>query len=256
MRQQSERHRRAISAQRNDGGDGRERFGKIDPRARHLLPRHEARARRGVRPPRPLQPPLGRRGGRGGGGVCRPKPHRQVVALQPCDLHQSLRRDTQTHGSAAPRPADGPDGGALLVQHRRRTLRGVQGRRAGKGGDAIHGRPRAGMRGMRRQAFQERHSRSEIRGQEYPRHPRNDRERRHSLLRHPRPGENCRTPANARCGGAGLHQIRAARLDALGRRKPARETGVPPGAGAQRAHTLHLRRTHHRPALPRHRAAA
>ena len=84
----------------------------------------------------------------------RSEPDRQILAVESRDLYQSLRRDPQTLRRPALRPAVGIQSLPLLVQHRRRPLRGVSGRGIHQGRHAVHGRCGAGVRSLRWQALQ------------------------------------------------------------------------------------------------------
>lgn len=152
--EQPEEYRRADSARGDDLHHGRERQRQIVAGQRHPLSRIAApavrygaqtgRFRRHRR--RPFDASFGRNG--------RSEPDRQILAVEPRDLHQGLRRDPQTLRRPALRPAVGIQPLALLVQHRRRPLRGVSGRGIHQGRHAIHGRRGAGVRSLRRQALQ------------------------------------------------------------------------------------------------------
>ena len=113
----------------------------------------------------------------------RSKPHRQILAVESRDLHKGLRRDPQALRRPALCAAHGARRLGLLVQHRRRPLRGVPGRGRHQGLDAVHGRRRTGVRGVRRQALPRRSARGEIPRQVDLRRAGNDRGRRHRLLR-------------------------------------------------------------------------
>ena len=88
------------------------------------------------------------------------EPDRKVLAKQSGYIHKGLRRNTQTHVGAATCNANGLQCLVFLVQHRRRPLRRMQGRRHNQSRNAIHGRPCAYVRLVPRQTFQERHTRS------------------------------------------------------------------------------------------------
>ena len=201
---------------------------------------------------------LGRRAAAQIGRDGRPEPHRQVVAFEPRDLHQGLRRNPETLFGPALCPAQRAGRFGLLVQHRRRPLRGVPGRGHDQGLDAVHGRRGTGLRGVRRAAFPRRGARSEIPRQVDLRRTGNDRGRRHRLLRRGKQEER-HLPAHRRAAatvagrGSGIHQVRTVVVDPLGRREPAREAGFVPdeGFGAGRRH-VHLRRADDGAALPRH----
>ncbi len=111
-------------------GLGRLGFGQVDARARHpaqLLraPRQGlgAAGRRRARRDR-------RARGRGRHPPRGPEPARPVRAIEPRDLHEGLGRDPP--GLRAARGPAGPDRARLLLQRHGRTLRGLQGHRAGR----------------------------------------------------------------------------------------------------------------------------
>ncbi len=256
-RTQPAQHRRAHTPGRHDLHHGRQRIGQIDPREGYSLPgaaasaaRHGLASRRFRRAGgRHLAPRLGGDGG--------PEPDRQVVAFEPRDLHQGLRRDTQALRRAALRKTYGPQRLAFLVQRGRWPLRGVSGRGGHQGRHAVHGRRGAGVRGVRRQALPRRGARNEVPRPHDQRRARHDRGRRHRVLRcrHGRPlPAHRRAAAPLAGGGPGLRAPRAVLLDALGRREPACEARFVPHegvvVGGQRA--VHLRRADHGTPFPRH----
>ena len=231
-------------------GSGKSSLAKESSTTAALL-RHGRETRRFRRPD-------GRRAAAQIGRDGRPEPHRQVVAFESRDLHQGLRRNPETLFGPALCPAQRAGRFGLLVQHRRRPLRGVPGRGHDQGLDAVHGRRGTGLRGVRRAAFPRRGARSEIPRQVDLRRTGNDRGRRHRLLRRGKQEER-HLPAHRRAAatvagrGSGIHQVRTVVVDPLGRREPAREAGFVPdeGFGAGRRH-VHLRRADDGAALPRH----
>ena len=54
--------------------------------------------------------------------VCRPEPHRKIIAKQSGDLHQGLRRDTKTLGRTATGQTNGIHCRLFQLQQRRRTV--------------------------------------------------------------------------------------------------------------------------------------
>ena len=137
----------------------------------------------------------------------------------------------------------------------------MPGRGGHQGLDAVHGRRRTGMRGLRRQAFPRRDTRSEIPRQVDLRRAGNDRRRRHRVFRRgqkrPDLQTHRRTAQTIAGRGAGLHQARAVVVDPFGRREPAREAGVVPDQGQRPGRRdVHLRRADDGAAFPRHQQAA
>ncbi len=105
------------------------------------------RRRRTLRPHR-------RRAAHPRSGAGGPVAHRPHPALQPGHLHQGLRR----HPRAVRFPARGAQARLhrrpFLLQHPRRPLRDLPGRRHGDGRDAVPGRRGADLRGVQRHALQ------------------------------------------------------------------------------------------------------
>ena len=181
-------------------------------------------------------------------------PDRTHAALESGDLHQGLRchpRPVRVHqrGGAARLY-----GGSFFLQHSRRPLRDLPGRRHGHGGDAVSGRCGADLRRVQRHALQERHSGNPLQRPEHSRSP-----AAHGgagagvLSRHA--AADHKAQGSGGCG-AGIPAAGAIGDHAFGRRGAAREAGGASGAGILQGHALHLRRTDHRPAFRRHREAA
>ncbi len=102
----------------------------------------------------------------------RPVADRPHAALEPGDVHRSVRQGPR----ALRRHARGEDprlpAGSLLVQREGRALRGVRGRRHHQDRDALPpGRLRP-VRGVQGRALQPRHARHHLQGQEHRRDPR------------------------------------------------------------------------------------
>jgi ABC-type multidrug transport system ATPase subunit len=131
-RKQPEERERENSARRDDGGDGRVGLGQVHAHQAHsgAGPDEDAGRRRG-RKHRQVRPPHGRKRAGVARGVCRPKPHRQVVALEPGDVREGLRRHPDAVFGAAAGKARGlkPSHFSFNIEA---ALRSVPGRRPGE----------------------------------------------------------------------------------------------------------------------------
>ena len=130
-------------------------------------------------------------------------------------------------------------GRPFLVQHSRRPLRNLPGRRHGDGGDAVPGRRGTGLRRMQGHALQERHSGHPLQRPEHPRSAAADGATRPSRSSH---GD---AAAGAEAEGAGRRRAGLSAAGpigdhAFGRRSAARETGRAPGAGDAATGTLFI----------------
>ncbi len=97
-----------LPAGSDDGGDGGEWLRQDDARQVDPLPGAQGATRRGAhRSGRLVARAQGRRTAHHAGGFGQPKPYRQILALQPRDLRQGLRRHPQPDGRAAARRACG-----------------------------------------------------------------------------------------------------------------------------------------------------
>ncbi len=108
-----------------------------------------ARKHRARKPPDPVRGPRGRRAG-ALGGAGGPVAHRPLAALHAGHLHRAL----QPHPPHLRRDQPGPDARLrrrpLQLQHRRRALPRVRGRRPAPPDHGLPARRRGGLRGVRR----------------------------------------------------------------------------------------------------------
>ncbi len=184
----------------------------------------------------------------------RPVADRPDAALEPGDLHRPLHADPRALRRSAGGARARLRARALLVQRRRRPVRGVPGRRRAQGRDALPARRLRAVRRLPRPALQPRDARDPLQGQEHHRGAEPDRGGRARLLQ--RRAEHRPEAADAARRRPRLHPPRPERDDALGRRGAARQARARALQARHRPHALHPRRADDRPALRRHRPAA
>ncbi|CAG9257467.1 hypothetical protein BDI4_560046 [Burkholderia diffusa] len=130
----------------------------------------------------------------------------------------------------------------------------MPGRRRAEGRDALPAGRLRPVRRVPRQALQPRNARSAVQGQEHQRSARHDGRARVRILQR---GAGHRPQAeDAARRRPRLHPPRPVGHDAVGRRGAAREAVAGAVEARHGPHAVHPRRADHRPALPRHRAAA
>ena len=121
--EQSERHRREISAERAHRGDGSERLRQVVARQGNTLSGSEASSRRGGGGSRRIQGAGWRLAADKSCGDGRPESYRQEHPVQCSHIRESLRCNTPAVCATAAGEADGLHGTVLLVQCRWRTMR-------------------------------------------------------------------------------------------------------------------------------------
>ena len=178
----------------------------------------------------------------------------RTPSVEPGDLHEALRPHPRALLAHARGEGARLQAGPVLVQRARRSLRDLQGRRDDQDRDALPaGRVRA-VRDLSWAALQPRDARGPVQGEVDRGRARDVGRGGASLLR--QDPEAAPAAPDAARRGARLHQARAARDDALGRRGAAREARVRAVEDRDRADAVHPRRADDGLALRGHREAA
>ncbi len=219
------------------------RLGQVDARARRAgrAPppaaggeRHQGRAAdRGDRVHRAA------RDGRPGAAGAEP-------TLQPRDLHEGLRRDPGSVRAHTRGPEGRVRGGALLLQHARRALRGVRGGRTRARGSAVPRGRVSHLRGLLRPTLPAPGARGAVAGSVDRRGARSDGEGGPAILLGTAPRHA--TSQGAGSDRSGLPASGPAFQHALRRRGATGEARRSPAAPAGAPRPLHARRAHDRPA--------
>ncbi len=179
----------------------------------------------------------------------RPVADRPHAALQPGDLHRSVRADPRlvrrTAGSAGARLQARP----VQLQRQGRALRGLPGRRPAEDRDALPAGRLCHLRHLQGQALQPRNAGNQVPRQVDRRGAGDDGGRSGAVFQradaHPRPAED---PA---AGRPRLYRARPAGDDAVGRRGAADQAVEGTGAAGDRADAVYPGRADHRACISR-----
>ena len=212
---------------------------QVDAHQRHAVPRGRAAPLRQRGGARAARRDPGHRVLRQG-DQRRPEPDRPDAALESGHVHGTVHADPRALRAGEVGARARLWARALLVQRERRALRGVPGRRAHQGRDALPSRHLRALRRVPRAALQSRDARDPVQGEEHPRSAVDDGRAGGPVLRAGALGRAQARDASRR--RSRLHHAGAVGDHALRRRGAAREARARALEARYRPHAVHPRR--------------